>query len=80
VSHLTAYKSQRCPGVTATSVERVKDVEQKTGQTGLAEGRRAPKNYSKLLSYKDEYEVAAALCRDGVRPPASTSSSRATTS
>ena len=56
VKHLTAYQNPALAQRYTALVERVKSVEQKTGQTGLAEA--VARNYSKLLSYKDEYEVA----------------------
>jgi indolepyruvate ferredoxin oxidoreductase len=54
--HLGAYQNPALARRYTALVERVKSVEQKTGQTGLAEA--VARNYSKLLSYKDEYEVA----------------------
>ena len=56
VKHLTAFQNAALAQRYTALVERVKTVEQKTGQTGLAEA--VARNYSKLLSYKDEYEVA----------------------
>ncbi len=56
VKHLTAYQNPALARRYTALVERVKSVEAKTGQTGLAEA--VARNYSKLLSYKDEYEVA----------------------
>jgi indolepyruvate ferredoxin oxidoreductase len=55
VKHLTAYQNASLAERYVTFVERVRTVEQKTGQTGLAE--TVARNYAKLLSYKDEYEV-----------------------
>jgi indolepyruvate ferredoxin oxidoreductase len=55
VKHLTAYQNAALAQRYAAFVDRVKSVEAKTGQTGLAEA--VARNYSKLLSYKDEYEV-----------------------
>jgi len=55
VKHLTAYQDAALAQRYAAFVERVKSVEAKTGETGLAEA--VARNYSKLLSYKDEYEV-----------------------
>ena len=55
VKHLTAYQDATLARRYVTFIDRVKSVEAKTGQTGLAEA--VARNYSKLLSYKDEYEV-----------------------
>jgi indolepyruvate ferredoxin oxidoreductase len=55
VKHLTAYQDAGLAKRYSAFVERVKSVEAKTGMTGLAEA--VARNYSKLLSYKDEYEV-----------------------
>jgi len=55
VKHLTGYQDAALARRYVAFVERVKTVEQKSGQTGLAEA--VARNYSKLLSYKDEYEV-----------------------
>ncbi len=56
VKHLTGYQDAALARRYTTLVERVKAVEAKTGETGLAEA--VARNYAKLLSYKDEYEVA----------------------
>ena len=56
VKHLTGYQDAALARRYTALVERVKAVEAKTGETGLAEA--VARNYSKLLSYKDEYEVA----------------------
>ena len=55
VTHLTAYQDATLAQRYVAFVDRVKSVEAKTGETGLAEA--VARNYSKLLSYKDEYEV-----------------------
>ena len=55
VKHLTGYQDAALARRYTAFVERVKTVEAKTGETGLAEA--VARNYSKLLSYKDEYEV-----------------------
>jgi indolepyruvate ferredoxin oxidoreductase len=56
VKHLTAYQDAALARRYTSFVERVKAVEDKTGQTGLSEA--VARNYAKLLAYKDEYEVA----------------------
>jgi indolepyruvate ferredoxin oxidoreductase len=54
--HLTAFQNAALAKHYSAFVERVKTVEEKTGLSGLAE--TVARNYAKLLSYKDEYEVA----------------------
>ena len=56
VKHLTAFQNAALADRYSAFVERVKTVEEKTGLSGLAE--TVARNYAKLLSYKDEYEVA----------------------
>jgi indolepyruvate ferredoxin oxidoreductase len=53
--HLTAYQDSALAERYVRLVDRVKAVEARTGQSGLADA--VARNYSKLLSYKDEYEV-----------------------
>jgi len=54
--HLAAYQDAALARRYTAFVERVRTVEEKTGLNGLAEA--VARNYAKLLSYKDEYEVA----------------------
>ena len=56
--HLTGYQNAALAERYKTLVDKVRAAEQKAtpGQTTLAEA--VARNYSKLLSYKDEYEVA----------------------
>ncbi len=56
VKHLTSYQDAALARRYTALVERVKAVEEKTGETGLSEA--VARNYAKLLAYKDEYEVA----------------------
>ncbi|MBS0538429.1 MAG: indolepyruvate ferredoxin oxidoreductase family protein [Proteobacteria bacterium] len=56
VKHLTAYQNAALARRYTALVDRVGAVEEKTGETGLTEA--VARNYAKLLSYKDEYEVA----------------------
>jgi indolepyruvate ferredoxin oxidoreductase len=54
--HLTGYQNAALAQRYKALVDKVRAAEQKIGQTGLAEA--VALYYSKLLSYKDEYEVA----------------------
>ncbi|MEI7875820.1 MAG: DUF6537 domain-containing protein, partial [Alphaproteobacteria bacterium] len=58
VKHLTGYQDAALAERYKALVDKVRAAEQKAtpGQTTLAEA--VARNYSKLLSYKDEYEVA----------------------
>jgi indolepyruvate ferredoxin oxidoreductase len=58
VKHLTGYQNDALAQRYKAVVDRVRAAEQKAtpGQTALTEA--VARNYSKLLSYKDEYEVA----------------------
>ncbi len=56
VAHLTDYQNVALAARYTALVERVRTVEAQTGQSGLADA--VARNYAKLLSYKDEYEVA----------------------
>ena len=55
-AHLTAYQNAGLARRYAALVDRVRAAEAGTGKSGLAEA--VARNYAKLLSYKDEYEVA----------------------
>jgi indolepyruvate ferredoxin oxidoreductase len=54
--HLTGYQNAALAERYKALVDRVRAAEQTTGLSGLAEA--VARNYAKLLSYKDEYEVA----------------------
>ncbi|MGR3716749.1 MAG: indolepyruvate ferredoxin oxidoreductase family protein, partial [Thermohalobaculum sp.] len=54
--HLTGYQNRRLAQRYRRLVERAGDAEQALGVTGFAEA--VAEGYFKLLSYKDEYEVA----------------------
>jgi indolepyruvate ferredoxin oxidoreductase len=54
--HLTGYQSRRLARRYRRLVERARKVESETGVTGLTDA--VAEGYFKLLSYKDEYEVA----------------------
>jgi indolepyruvate ferredoxin oxidoreductase len=54
--HLTGYQSRRLARRYRRLVERARDTEQALGIAGFAEA--VAEGYFKLLSYKDEYEVA----------------------
>ncbi|MBN9538233.1 MAG: indolepyruvate ferredoxin oxidoreductase family protein [Alphaproteobacteria bacterium] len=56
VKHLTGYQNAALAERYKALVEKVRAAELKLGQTGLAE--TVARFYAKLLSYKDEYEVA----------------------
>ena len=56
VAHLTGYQNAALAQRYKVLVEKVRTVEQQTGESGLAEA--VARNYAKLLAYKDEYEVA----------------------
>jgi indolepyruvate ferredoxin oxidoreductase len=56
VKHLTGYQNAALAKRYQALIEQVRTAEQKTGNTGLAVA--VARNYSKLLAYKDEYEVA----------------------
>ncbi|MBN9511585.1 MAG: indolepyruvate ferredoxin oxidoreductase family protein [Alphaproteobacteria bacterium] len=58
VAHLTGYQSGRYARRYARLVERVRETEGRmfSGSTALTEA--VARNYAKLMSYKDEYEVA----------------------
>jgi indolepyruvate ferredoxin oxidoreductase len=58
MKHLTGYQNDALAQRYKALVDKVRAAEQKAGPglTGLAEA--VARNYSKLLSYKDEYEVA----------------------
>ncbi len=59
---LVGYQNKRYANGYLTFVNKVQQIEQEKtpGQTSLTEA--AAKNYFKLLSYKDEYEVARLYC------------------
>ena len=56
MKHLTGYQNAALANRYKALVDKVRAAEAKTGLTGLAEA--VAQNYAKLLSYKDEYEVA----------------------
>ncbi|MBX9944878.1 MAG: indolepyruvate ferredoxin oxidoreductase family protein [Reyranella sp.] len=56
MKHLAGYQNEALAQRYKALVEKVRAAEQKIGLTGLAEV--VARCYSKLLSYKDEYEVA----------------------
>ncbi|MFZ5781154.1 MAG: indolepyruvate ferredoxin oxidoreductase family protein [Pseudomonadota bacterium] len=56
VTHLTSYQNAALARRYAAFVEKVRAAEGRIGKSGLAEA--VARNYAKLLSYKDEYEVA----------------------
>ncbi|MDP2332411.1 MAG: indolepyruvate ferredoxin oxidoreductase family protein, partial [Reyranella sp.] len=56
MKHLTGYQNAALARRYKALVDKVHAAETKTGLAGLAEA--VARNYSKLLSYKDEYEVA----------------------
>ncbi|WP_421999783.1 indolepyruvate ferredoxin oxidoreductase family protein [Reyranella sp.] len=55
-AHLTAYQDGTLARRYAALVEKVRAAEATLGRSGLAEA--VARSYAKLLSYKDEYEVA----------------------
>lgn len=54
--HLTAYQNKALADKYTALVARVAEAEKTTGKDGLS--KAVALNYAKLLSYKDEYEVA----------------------
>jgi len=56
VAHLTGYQNAALAGRYTALVEKVRAAEAQTGKSGFSE--TVARNYAKLLSYKDEYEVA----------------------
>ncbi|TAJ31113.1 MAG: indolepyruvate ferredoxin oxidoreductase family protein, partial [Reyranella sp.] len=56
MKHLTGFQNAALANRYKALVDKVRAAESKTGLSGLAEA--VAQNYSKLLSYKDEYEVA----------------------
>ncbi len=56
IEHLTRYQDAALAGRYRTLVDKVRTAERKTGETDLA--LAVARNYAKLLTYKDEYEVA----------------------